>query len=96
MLAGDFERLDPVARLQRVVAVRFEQVIEQLHVQIVVFDDQHLLGALTAWTAIPIHHFKCHTAASKVAPTEGCDAAGYGAIHDNPSAILTDRGLTMW
>ena len=61
MLARDLERLDPIARLQRVIAVRFEQIVEKFHIEVVVLDDQHLLGALMARREVPIHHFECHS-----------------------------------
>src|SRR5262245_41327562 len=38
MLAGERERLHPVSRLERLVAMRIEQIMKQLHVQLVVLD----------------------------------------------------------
>ena len=43
MLARDVERLHAVLGLQDLVAVRVEQVVEELHVQLVVLDDQNRL-----------------------------------------------------
>src|SRR5262245_15579227 len=44
MLAGERERLHAVSRLERLVAMRIEQIMNQLHVQLVVLDDQNGLG----------------------------------------------------
>src|SRR3546814_6229290 len=44
VLAGDFQRIDAVARLKRLIAMRVEKIMEELHVQLIVFDDQNLLG----------------------------------------------------
>jgi hypothetical protein len=43
MGARELDRLDPVGGLQGRVAVRLQEVVEQLHVQLVVLDDQHRL-----------------------------------------------------
>ena len=44
MLAREVERLDAVARPHGVVAVRFQQIVEELHVELVVLDDQDGFG----------------------------------------------------
>jgi len=44
MLARDFERRQPIARLQHAIAVRFEEIVEELHIELVVLDDQNGLG----------------------------------------------------
>ena len=44
MLAGEREGLDAVARLQRLIAMRLEQITKQLHVQLIVFDDENGFG----------------------------------------------------
>ena len=44
VLAGEIERLDAVAGADRVVAVRLQQVVEELHVELVVLHDQNRLG----------------------------------------------------
>ena len=44
MLAGQVERLDAVAGAERSVAVRLLQVVEELHVELVVFHDQDGFG----------------------------------------------------
>src|ERR1700674_12511 len=41
VLAGQRQSFHAVPRLQRLVAVRVEQVVEELHVQLVVLDDQN-------------------------------------------------------
>src|SRR5260221_251922 len=41
MRTGDLERLHAVLRLQGVVTVRFEQVVEELHVELVILDDEN-------------------------------------------------------
>src|SRR5262249_38285269 len=44
VLARQIERIDAVACADRPVALRFQQVVEELHVELVVFHDQHGLG----------------------------------------------------
>src|SRR5262249_44259530 len=44
MLAGEVERLDAVAGTERLVAVRLQQIVEELHVELVVLHDQDGLG----------------------------------------------------
>src|ERR1700674_187123 len=44
MLAREIERLDPVARADGGVTVSLQQIMEELHVQLVVFHDQDGLG----------------------------------------------------
>ena len=44
MLAGERQRLHAVSRLQGLVAMRVEQVVEELHVEFVVLHDQNGLG----------------------------------------------------
>ena len=39
--AGELERLDAVAGLQGRVAMRLEEIVEELHVELVVLDDEH-------------------------------------------------------
>src|SRR5216684_781887 len=41
MRTGDLERLHAVLGLQGVVTVRFEQVVEELHVELVILDDEN-------------------------------------------------------
>jgi hypothetical protein len=41
--AGEVERLQPVARANRLVAAGFDQVAKELHIELIVFDDHHLL-----------------------------------------------------
>jgi hypothetical protein len=38
---GELDGLDPAARLQDFTAARFQEVVEELHVQLVVLDDEH-------------------------------------------------------
>ena len=44
MLAREVERFDAVARPDRAVAVGFQQIVEELHVELVVLHDQDGLG----------------------------------------------------
>src|SRR5688572_33151874 len=44
MLAREIERLDPVAGPDGLVAVRLQQVVEELHVELVVLHDQDGFG----------------------------------------------------
>ena len=44
MLAREIERLDAVARADGGVAVRLQQVVEELHIELVVLHDQDGLG----------------------------------------------------
>ena len=46
VLARQLQRLHAVLGLQGVVAVGFEQIVEELHVELVVLDDEHRLPAL--------------------------------------------------
>src|SRR6516164_3730412 len=46
MLARKLKRLDPVARGYRAVALRLQQIVEQLHVELIVLHDHHRLGHL--------------------------------------------------
>ena len=52
MRARELDRLDAVAGLQRRIAMRLEQVVEELHVELVVFDDQHRLRHGRPFTAL--------------------------------------------
>ena len=40
MLAREIERLDPIAGADGVVTVRFEKIVEELHIELVVLHDQ--------------------------------------------------------
>src|SRR5437763_11313775 len=42
--AGQIQRLDPVPGAERLVSVRFQQIVEELHVELVVLHDQDGLG----------------------------------------------------
>jgi hypothetical protein len=44
VFARQFQRLAAVFRFDRVLAVRFQQIMEELHVEIVVLDDENGLG----------------------------------------------------
>ena len=44
VLAGKVDRLEAVARLDDIVADPFQEIVEELHVELVVFHDQHGLG----------------------------------------------------
>ncbi|MOA38200.1 hypothetical protein D3C78_1598540 [compost metagenome] len=44
MLAGEIERFHAVARLDRRITRRLDQVAKELHVQLVIFDYHDLLG----------------------------------------------------
>src|SRR5262252_5298058 len=43
MLTRKFESFDPVFALQRTIAMGYQKIIEELHIEIVVLNDQHLL-----------------------------------------------------
>src|ERR1700687_5642549 len=43
MLAREIDRLEPVAGLDDVVTVGFKQIVEELHIELIVFHDQHRL-----------------------------------------------------
>jgi hypothetical protein len=40
--------------------VRFQQIVEKLHIEIVVLDNQHFLGARLAGILIPVHQLRRH------------------------------------
>jgi hypothetical protein len=82
MLARQLQGLDPVARLQRAVAVRLEQVIEKLHVEIVILNNQDLLGARAARASVSIHHVERHVSCD---PT----VAVIGETGHDPGPIFT-------
>src|SRR6185312_2651358 len=44
VLAREIERLDTVARADRAIAMRFQKIMEELHVKLVVFHDEDGLG----------------------------------------------------
>ena len=44
MLAGKVERLDAIARANGMVAVGFQQIVEELHIELVVLHDEDGLG----------------------------------------------------
>src|SRR5215469_2906935 len=51
MLARQFQRFHAILGLQNVVAVRFQQIVEELHVQVIVFDDE---DPLTGHLNVPV------------------------------------------
>ena len=53
MLAREIERLDAVAGADGLVAVRLQQVVEELHVELVVLHDQDGLGHPPPFRAVP-------------------------------------------
>ncbi len=53
MLAGEIERLDAVARADGVVAMRLQQIVEELHVELVVLHDQDRLGHSRPTSPLP-------------------------------------------
>ena len=56
VLARQIERLDAVAGADGVVAVRFQQIVEELHVELVVFHDQNGLGHSSLRPLVPRYH----------------------------------------
>ena len=44
MFTGHFHGLEAVLGLQGLITMSLEQIVEQLHVQLVVFDNQDLFG----------------------------------------------------
>src|SRR5216683_3188729 len=44
MLARELQRLHAVLGLQRIVTMRLQQVMEQLHIKVIVLDDENSLG----------------------------------------------------
>ena len=44
MLAGDVQRFHPILGLQDVVAMGVQQVVEELHIELIVLHDQDRLG----------------------------------------------------
>jgi hypothetical protein len=66
MLAREVERLDPVASADGIVTVRFEQIVEELHVELVVFHDQDGL-----WHSLSAHFPVAHSRQSPARPCSG-------------------------
>ena len=46
IFAREFDGLDAVARLDDAAAPQFQEIVEELHIQLVVFYDQNSLGHL--------------------------------------------------
>ena len=44
MLTGEIHRVDSIAGPDGLVSMRFEQIVEELHVKLVVLNDQDFLG----------------------------------------------------
>src|SRR5947208_10003282 len=44
VLAGQIERFDAIAGADRVIAVRLQQIVEELHVELVILHNHHGLG----------------------------------------------------
>src|SRR5215469_3274524 len=63
MLARQLQRFHAILGLQNVVAVRFQQIVEELHVEIVVFDDQ---DPLASHMNVPVPD--CYTFESSAGP----------------------------
>src|SRR3546814_8160799 len=60
MLARQAQRLHAVLGLQDVVAVRFQQIVDELHVQLVVLHNQHGLRRACLFEGLRcIHHVAC-------------------------------------
>jgi hypothetical protein len=66
MLARKIERLDAVAGSDNVIAMRFQQIVEELHVQFVVLDDQDGLSHL------PPHFPKSAVSMPAASPGPAC------------------------
>ena len=51
MAARKISRLKARARLDRLVAMGFQKIVEELHIQLIIFDDQNFLGHFPATRA---------------------------------------------
>src|SRR5208282_3493653 len=60
VLASERERLDPVLGLQCTIAVSHEEIVEELHIEIVVFYDQDLLPHRRIGVLVRFRQFKRH------------------------------------
>src|SRR5262249_54638148 len=66
MLAREVKRLDPVASADSTVTLRFEEIVEELHVELVVFHDQDGF-----WHSLSAHFPVAHSRQSLARPCSG-------------------------
>src|SRR6266478_8548300 len=62
MLAGQRKRLDTVFGLQCTIAMGYEKIVEELHIEVVVLDDQHLLRYRSICPHLRFRTFERHAA----------------------------------
>src|SRR5271155_166871 len=60
MLTSERERLDTVLGLQCTIAVSDEKIVEELHIEVIVFDDQHLLPYRSIDVPLRFRNVQCH------------------------------------
>ena len=44
IFTGNLKRLDAIARLQRLISMSVQKIMEELHIQLIIFDDQYFFG----------------------------------------------------
>src|SRR5271170_5728198 len=60
MLTSERERLDTVLGLQCTIAVSDEKIVEELHIEVVILDDQHLLTYRSIGNHLRFCNVQCH------------------------------------
>jgi hypothetical protein len=88
MPAREVERLDPIASANGVVTVRFEQIVEELHVELIVFHDQDGL-----WHSISAHFPVAHSRQSPARPCSGMIGTVMPISYGKANFIIYQWGL---
>jgi hypothetical protein len=60
MLTSERKRLDTVLGLQRTITVSDEKIIEELHIEVVILDDQYLLPYRPIGLHLRFCNVQCH------------------------------------
>ena len=61
VLSDQGDRLDTVLGLQCAIAVRHEQIVEELHIEVVILDDQDLLPRERIGRPVQFRNFERHS-----------------------------------
>src|SRR6201987_3866320 len=79
MLTSKRKRLDTVLGLQCTIAVRDEKIVEELHIEVVILDDQHLLPYRSIGVHLRFCNIQCHAPSlesDRFCPTATAPAEG--------------------
>src|SRR6202040_3933915 len=75
MLTSKCKRLDTILGLQCTIAVSDEKIIEELHIEVVILDDQHLLPYRSIGVHLRFCSVQCHAPSlekRQIAPPSPC------------------------